>query len=151
MACRNPASRPTVARHDASERYALTKNDSESSTRPNAPAVCVSAPSVISPEKNRGAATTIGNTLAAWLYPAVSAITFLVRHMMSHQLSASAAKRRFSAAPSAASPRCNAIPSTFSRSRASAKRKFASTRWRRKSSITSGRPTTCVSQVPTNA
>ena len=60
----NVASRSTMACHCARSGYRLMNHDRASWTRPNAPAVWVSPPSGIWPEKKRGAATMNGNTTA---------------------------------------------------------------------------------------
>jgi hypothetical protein len=62
----NPTSRWTTERHSAMSVYDDTMNESESCTCPNADAVCINAPSGISPRKKRGAATTKGKMIAAW-------------------------------------------------------------------------------------
>src|SRR5437899_7624838 len=67
IASRKPTSRLTTARHSAISAYALTMKLSDCWTWPKASAVCTSPPSGISPRKKRGAATTNGKMIAAWL------------------------------------------------------------------------------------
>ena len=76
-------------------------------------------------------------------------VSSLVRCMICHQLAMTAAKRgRVRPLFHRLAAEGSAMPSMFSRSRASEKRKSASTRCWRKFSAASGRPTRCVSAVP---